>query len=309
MKKQPFIVATERPSPFSFQFSYGFNMGLGMIPMRRFADSETYINSNIALPSHTKHIVFVFQFFAGRRPETVGDRFAQLLCAIDFCKILGVSSVTLLLPYFCYARQDTSFCGSLPGPLGVLSRCLKEAGVDRILTTDIHSSAAVKACELPLFNMDVTDVWAEEIEKRFADGKKLDPSVWSVVSPDKGGVARAELLAKRLAVPIVKITKKRTEPDTVAIVGFQGDVAGKNVIVIDDIIDTAKTATNIAKVLREKGAQKVIGCFTHAAQFFALDHRLALAGPHLFYLLPLGHVVKGDPKRRDEEQKDDQRGG
>jgi ribose-phosphate pyrophosphokinase len=188
----------------------------------------------------------------------VNENLMELLIMIDAMKRASASCVTAVIPYYGYARQERKQKARDPISAKLVANLIAAAGADRMVAVDLHTSAIQGFFDIPVDHLPAVPILAEYYKK-----KNLDNLV--VASPDIGGVARARNLAERLNCPLAIIDKRRPEPNKSEIMGVIGDVAGKNVIMVDDMIDTAGTISQGANFLRDQaGANEVYACCTHA---------------------------------------------
>ncbi len=177
---------------------------------------------------------------------------------VDAIRRASAKSITTVIPYYGYARQERKQKPREPISAKLVANLLTAAGADRMVTIDLHTSSIQGFFDIPVDHMPAVPLLANYYRE-----KQLENVV--VVSPDIGGVTRARNLAERLNCTLAIIDKRRPEPNKSEIMGIIGDVRGKNVIIVDDMIDTAGTITNAANFLSEQaGANKVYACCTHA---------------------------------------------
>jgi ribose-phosphate pyrophosphokinase len=174
----------------------------------------------------------------------------ELLIMADALRRSSASRITAVIPYFGYARQDRRTKARTPISAKLVANLLVEAGVERILTLDLHATQIQGFFDIPVDNLYAAPVFALDILHQFSDQLKDV----MVVSPDVGGVARARELAKRINAPLSIVDKRRERPGEVAEMTIIGDVRGKKCIIVDDICDTAGTLCKAAEVLIENGA-------------------------------------------------------
>ena len=177
----------------------------------------------------------------------------------DALRRSSASRITAVIPYFGYARQDRRTKARTPISAKLVANLLVEAGVERILTLDLHATQIQGFFDIPVDNLYAAPVFALDILHQFSDQLKDV----MVVSPDVGGVARARELAKRINAPLSIVDKRRERPGEVAEMTIIGDVKGKKCIIVDDICDTAGTLCKAAEVLIENGAAEVHSYITH----------------------------------------------
>ena len=189
--------------------------------------------------------------------EPVNDNIMELLIMTDALKRASCNSVTAVIPYYGYARQDRKAKARDPITSKLVANMITAAGIDRVITMDLHASQ-----EQGFFDIPVDHMLGQPMLTDYFKLKDLDDMV--IVSPDHGSVSRARNMAKPFNVPIAIIDKRRPEPNKSEIMNIIGDVEGKNCIILDDMIDTAGTICNAAKALADLGAKSVYACATHA---------------------------------------------
>jgi len=221
-------------------------------PVSIFADGE--IRIKIA-PNLRRRHVFIIQPTCA----PVNDHIVELLLMIDAAKRASSSEVIVIMPYFAYSRQDRKEMARVPISSAVIASMIAHAGADRILTLDIHSEQEEGFIQQPWDNVYASYALAPAIKK-----KKLNNLV--VVSPDKGGVSRATFYQGLVGAGELAIVYKERDlsvnnkSEALAMVG---DVKGKNVLLVDDMIDAGGTIVHAADYLKEKGAKRIFACVTH----------------------------------------------
>lgn len=186
----------------------------------------------------------------------------ELLLMLDALKRASARRITAVVPYYAYARQERKTAGREPISARVLANVISTGGADRLLTLDLHAPAIEGFFDIPVDHLRAVKLQAE-----FFGGLGLHEAV--VVSPDVGGVARANDFRQRLGLPLAIIAKHRPRPDAIEIVEMVGDVRGRPAIVLDDMISTGSTMVEAARELRARGATAVYAAATHGV--FALD--------------------------------------
>ena len=189
--------------------------------------------------------------------EPVNDNLMELLIMTDALKRASANSVTAVIPYYGYARQDRKAKARDPITSKLVANMLTAAGVNRVITMDLHASQ-----EQGFFDIPVDHMVGQPLLTDYFKLKDLDDLV--IVSPDHGSVSRARNMAKPFNVPIAIIDKRRPEPNKSEIMNIIGDIENKNWLILDDMIDTAGTICNAAKALMDLGAKSVYACATHA---------------------------------------------
>jgi len=181
----------------------------------------------------------------------------ELLIMIDAVKRASARRITAVIPYFGYARQDRKVAPRVPITAKLVADLLSTAGADRILTMDLHAGQLQGFFDIPVDNLYASPLMIPYISKNFNHDL-------SIVSPDAGGVPRARAYAKRLGASLGLIDKRRDAPGKAKAMNLIGDVMGKEVVILDDIIDTAGTLSEAAQVIIHNGARKIHACCTHA---------------------------------------------
>ncbi len=223
---------------------------LGNAKVKRFSDGEVQIeiDDNVRVKD-----VFVVQSTS----SPVNDNLVELLLLIDAFKRSSAKRITAVIPYFGYARQDKKVAPRVPISAKLVANLLTTAGANRIITMDLHAGQIQGFFDIPVDNLFAAPVLIEYMLKTF--GGEL-----VIVSPDAGGVERARAFAKRLNAGLAIIDKRRTAPNQAKAMAVIGNVAGKKVVILDDMVDTAGTLTEAAKSLMAEGASEVHACCTHA---------------------------------------------
>ncbi len=189
--------------------------------------------------------------------DPVNDNIMELLIMTDALKRASCRSVTAVIPYYGYARQDRKAKARDPITSKLIANMITAAGIGRVITMDLHASQ-----EQGFFDIPVDHMVGQPMLTDYFKLKDLDDMV--IVSPDHGSVTRARNMAKPFNVPIAIIDKRRPEPNKSEIMNVIGDIEDKNCVILDDMIDTAGTICNAAKALMDLGARNVYACATHA---------------------------------------------
>jgi len=182
----------------------------------------------------------------------------ELLILTDALKRSSANSITAVVPYFGYARQDRKAAPRVPISAKLVANMMQTAGIDRVVTMDLHAGQIQGFFDVPVDNLYGSIIFNDHIKN-----KNLKNPI--IASPDIGGVARARSVAKALNLDIVIVDKRREKANESEVMNVIGDVAGKDVILVDDMIDTGGTIVKAAKVFKERGATSVMACCTHAA--------------------------------------------
>jgi ribose-phosphate pyrophosphokinase len=180
----------------------------------------------------------------------------MIMC--DALKRSSAARITAVIPYFGYARQDRRTKARTPISAKLVANLLTEAGIERVLTMDLHAAQIQGFFDVPVDNLYASPVFALDICHKFRDLSKI-----TVVSPDVGGVARARELAERIGADLAIVDKRRSAPGEVASMTVIGEVKDRVCIIVDDICDTAGTLVKAADLLKEQGAKEVHAYITH----------------------------------------------
>jgi ribose-phosphate pyrophosphokinase len=186
----------------------------------------------------------------------VNENLVELLIMLDAIKRSSAYRVTAVLPYYGYARQDKKDAPRVPISAKLVADLISAAGADRILTMDLHASQIQGFFNVPVDHLFAAPVVLEAL--REANIPNL-----SIVSPDAGGVERARAIAKRLQAGLAIVDKRRVSPNEASVMHIIGEVADKNVVILDDIIDTAGTLTHTVEALKEQGAKRILAVGIH----------------------------------------------
>ncbi len=197
-------------------------------------------------------------FIVQSTSNPANDNLMELLIMADALRRSSARRITAVIPYFGYARQDRRTKARTPISAKLVANLIVEAGVERILTMDLHATQIQGFFDIPVDNLYAAPIFALDVMQNF---KKMDDVM--VISPDVGGVARARELAKRIGADMAIVDKRRNTPGEIAEMTVIGDVTGRKCIIVDDICDTAGTLCKAADTLIEKGATEVHSYITH----------------------------------------------
>jgi ribose-phosphate pyrophosphokinase len=223
---------------------------IGQWKLNRFADGEVYCQ---ILENVRGTDVFVIQPTC----PPVNENLLELLIAVDALKRSSADRITAVLPYYGYARQDRKDKPRVPISAKLVADLLQAAGIQRILTMDLHAPAIQG-----FFDVPVDHLFAAPVHLRWIEKQRFENLM--IVSPDAGGVERARFYAKRLGTDLAIIDKRREEPNVAQTMNVIGDVSDRTCVIIDDLVDTAGTLVGSVRALKEKGANEVVACFSHA---------------------------------------------
>ena len=218
--------------------------------VRRFADMEIFVEIQENVRGSD---VFILQSTS----YPANDLLMELLIITDALRRASARRITAVVPYFGYARQDRKSGSRTPVSAKLVANLITHAGVDRVMTLDLHAGQIQGFFDIPTDNLYAAPLMVRDIKDRF------DLSSVMVVSPDVGGVARARGLAKRINTPLAIVDKRRERPGESEVMNVIGDVSGRTCILIDDIVDSGGTLVNAADALLKHGAKDVYAYITH----------------------------------------------
>ena len=220
--------------------------------VERFNDGEVFVE---VFDNVRGEDMFILQSTS----NPANDNLMELLVMSDALRRSSAKRITAVIPYFGYARQDRRTKARTPITAKLVANMIVGAGIERVLTMDLHAAQIQGFFDIPVDNLYASPVFALDVQHNFKG--KMDDLM--VVSPDVGGVARARELAKRIGAPLSIVDKRREKAGEVAEMTVIGDVTGKVCIIVDDICDTAGTLCKAAEVLIENGAKEVHSYITH----------------------------------------------
>ena len=230
----------------------GVNVGLVDARVERFNDQEIFVE---VYENVRGEDMFIIQ----PTSNPANDNLMELLIMADALRRSSAKRITAVIPYFGYARQDRRSKARTPISAKLVANMIVEAGIERVLTMDLHATQIQGFFDIPVDNLYASPVFALDLMTQFKG--QMDDVM--VVSPDVGGVARARELAKRIEAPLSIVDKRREKAGEVAEMTVIGDVSGKKCIIVDDICDTAGTLCKAAQVLMDNGASEVHAYITH----------------------------------------------
>ncbi|BBE30475.1 ribose-phosphate pyrophosphokinase [Tepiditoga spiralis] len=223
---------------------------LGDCQVSHFADGEVNVKINETVRGYD---VYVIQSVS----DPVNDNLMELLVMIDALKRASAGSITIIIPYYGYARQDRKAKGRDPITAKLVANLLTVAGANRVATIDLHAEQIQGFFDIPVDNLWSFPVFANYFKEN------EDLSDYIVVSPDVGGVKRARKFAEKLGVPLAILDKRRPKDNVAEIMHVIGEVEGKRCILFDDIIDTGGSIVGATEALIKNGAKTVTACATH----------------------------------------------
>jgi len=221
---------------------------LGDSTATRFSDDEIWVKYNENIRGED---VFIIQ-----STKAPAENILELLIMIDAARRASAERITAVIPYFGYARQDRKDQPRVSITAKLIADLIDKAGADRVLTMDLHSAQIQGFFDIPLDHLYASIKFTEHFVNMNLDNL-------CVVSPDAGGVRMSRYYAKTLNASLAILDKRRPAPNQSEVTNIIGDIEGKNIVIFDDLIDTAGTLTNAAKTLKEQGALKIIAACTH----------------------------------------------
>jgi ribose-phosphate pyrophosphokinase len=234
------------------RIAHSLGVELGSVEIRRFSDGEVFVEIRESIRG--SHVYIVQSTCA-----PVNDNLMELLVMVDALKRASVGSITVVMPYYGYARQDRKVQPRTPISAKLVADLLEAAGVNRVVSMDLHSGQIQGFFDIPFDNLFARPVLLNYLKESLIpqEGELV------IVSPDAGGVERARAYAKKLDAKVAMIDKRRTGPNVAKAMHLVGDVEGMNALILDDMVDTAGTLTEAADSLKKHGAKKVFACCTH----------------------------------------------
>jgi ribose-phosphate pyrophosphokinase len=221
---------------------------LGRLDIKNFSDGEIWAKYSDNIRGDD---VFIVQ-----STQPPSDNLLELLILIDAARRASARRVTAVIPYFGYARQDRKDQPRVSVTAKLVANLITEAGADRVITMDLHAAQIQGFFDIPLDHLYASAVFSDYFRL-----KKI-PNL-AVVSPDVGGLKIARAYARRLEAELILIDKRRPKPNVAEVVNIIGNANGKNVLIIDDLIDTGGTFVNAVKALKDNGAHEIYGACTH----------------------------------------------
>ena len=244
------LVAGNSNPALAQEIANGLELPLTKAVVRRFADMEIFVEIQENVRGSDAFIIQSTSFPAN-------DHLMELLIITDALRRSSARRITAVIPYFGYARQDRKSGSRTPISAKLVANLITQAGVDRVMTLDLHALQIQGFFDIPTDNLFASPVMVRDIKERF------DLTNVMVVSPDVGGVVRARGLAKRINAPLAIIDKRRERAGDSEVMNVIGEVEGHTCILIDDIVDSGGTLVNAADALLENGAKEVYAYISH----------------------------------------------
>jgi len=247
LTQQPLIFSGSSNQKLTQKICDYLNLSPGKVDIKRFSDGEIWVKFQDNIRGRD---VFIVQ---STMPPA--ENLLELLIMIDAAKRASANRVTAVMPYFGYARQDRKDQPRVAITAKLIANLITTAGADRVITMDLHASQIQGFFDIPFDHLYASPVFSNIFKENFEN--------LVVVSPDVGGIKIARSYAKRLNAGLVVIDKRRPKPNVVEVMEVIGDVKDKNVLLVDDLIDTGGTFINAVKALKERGAKEIFGAVTH----------------------------------------------
>jgi ribose-phosphate pyrophosphokinase len=244
------LVAGNSNRPLAEAIASTLNLPLTKSVVKRFADMEVFVEVLENVRGEDLYVLQSTSFPAN-------DNLMELLILVDALRRASAKRITAVMPYFGYARQDRKPGPRTPISSKLVANLIERAGVDRVMTLDLHAGQIQGFFDIPTDNLFAAPVMVRDIQENYSTSNLV------VVSPDVGGVVRARGLAKRINVPIAICDKRREKPGESEVMNVIGDVKGRKCILIDDIVDSGGTLVNAATALLAAGATEVMAYITH----------------------------------------------
>lgn len=235
--------------PLAQEIAAHLNINLGRAMVGTFKNGETRVKVEENVRGSD---VFVVQSTC----TPVNHNLMELLLLIDALRRASAARVTAVIPYYGYAKQEKKTTGREPISAKLVANLIRTAGADRVLTMDLHAPAIEGFFDIPVDHLQAGPILAEHI-------RDMGLLRVVVVSPDAGGVGRANSFRERIGAGLAIIAKQRPQPDVAEMLDMVGDVEGKTAVIVDDMISTGGTLAEAARALRERGAAAVYACATH----------------------------------------------
>jgi len=262
--------------------AHGLGTRLGAARLSRFSDGEMFCQIE-------ENVRGVHSYVIQPTCSPVNDNLIELLIMVDALRRASAGSITAVLPYYGYARQDRKMAPRTPITSRLVADLLQTAGVSRVLCVDLHAAQIQGFFSVPFDHLFALPVFLEDYLKVRFDQRAV------FVSPDAGGVERARAYSKRLGASLAIIDKRRARANESEVMHLIGDVKDRECVILDDLIDTAGTLCNAARAVMDKGARRVVACATHGV----------FSGPAIQRIeeSPLDEVVVTDSVPASKESK------
>ena len=248
-REHPIALFSGRSNPeLARKIAAAFRRDLGKVGIKNFSDGEIYV--------HYEESIRGTNLFIIQSTHPPADNWMELFLMIDAARRASARQITAVIPYFGYGRQERKDQPRVSIAAKMVANMLETAGIDRVLTMDLHASQIQGFFDVPVDHLYGSAVFIDYF-------RQFDLSNLVVVAPDVGGIKMARAYSRRLGAELALIDKRRPRQNVAEVMNIIGEVKGKNVLLIDDIIDTAGTLTSAARALREAGALDIMAACTH----------------------------------------------
>jgi len=248
-REHPIAIFSGRSNPLlAERIASAYGRSLGRVELKNFSDGEIYV--------HYEESIRGSDLFIIQSTQPLADNLLELLLMIDAARRASAARITAVIPYFGYARQERKDQPRVSIAAKLVANLLESTGISRMLTMDLHASQIQGFFDVPVDHLYGSAVFTDYF-------RKLGLSNLVVVAPDVGGIKMARAYSRRLGAELAMIDKRRPRQNVAEVMNIIGEVEGKNVLLIDDIIDTAGTLTSAAGALRKAGALEIIAACTH----------------------------------------------
>ena len=261
---------------------------IGKCRVTRFSDGESFVEIG-------ENVRGVDAFVIQPTSSPTNDNVMELLIMSDALRRASAGSITAVIPYYGYGRQDRKVAPRTPITSKLVADLVQTSGVNRVVSVDLHAGQIQGFFNIPFDHLHAMPVFLEDYLKKNFDSSAV------FVSPDAGGVERTRAYSKRLNASLAIIDKRRERANESEVMNLIGEVKGKDCIIIDDIIDTAGTLCGAARALADEGARKVVACASHGVLSGPAVQRIAdspLAEVVVTDTIALSEAAKGCPKIR-----------
>ncbi|MEJ0010773.1 MAG: ribose-phosphate pyrophosphokinase, partial [Alphaproteobacteria bacterium] len=245
------LIAGNSNLPLAEAMASHLKLKLTQASLRRFSDNEIFVE---IMENVRGEDVFLIQSTS----YPANDHLMELMIALDALRRASAARITVVIPYFGYARQDRKPGPRTPISAKLVANLITEAGADRVLTLDLHAGQIQGFFDIPVDHLYARPVIVADIQEHFPDASKT-----MIVSPDVGGVVRARSLAGKIGADLAIVDKRREKDNQSEVMNIIGDVEGRDCILFDDIVDTAGTLVNAGSALMSAGARSVSAYVTH----------------------------------------------
>jgi ribose-phosphate pyrophosphokinase len=278
--------------PLAAAMADGLGVPLGKSEVSLFSDGEIHVE---IFESVRGSDVFVVQSTSG----PVNRHLMELLIMIDAFRRASAGRITAVIPYYGYARQDRKSKARDPITAKLVADLIGKAGADRVLTMDLHASQIQGFFDVPVDHLVGLPILAPYFERRMRSDREYKNRL-VIMSPDLGSVNRSRAFAERVDAPLAIVDKRRPKPNHSEIMNVIGEIEGKDVLIVDDMIDTAGTLVNAAEEVLRRGAKSVSCCATHAVLSGPAVERIQSSGLSEVVVLD---TIRTPPEKQIEKLK------